>query len=123
MTAIAAVDTLYTVALGDSLSKLAQRYYGDPAKFGVIAVRNNVNPQAILMVGQRLIIPAAPPAAGTGEESTAVVAPSSPGGTSVQQGIETVTVSASVWWKDWRYWAGIGVALGVGYYLLRGRKR
>lgn len=113
-----AVNTLYTVAVGDSLSKLATRFYGDPAKFALIAERNNLQPTSILMIGQRLIIPPAvvpQSTAPTGDAQLTVVD---------GQSIETVTATASVWYKDWRYWVAIGAGtLVLGYFIKRGLRR
>jgi LysM repeat protein len=122
---LAAVDTLYTVALGDSLSKLAARFYGDPQKYPVIATKNNVNPNTILMVGQRLIIPAVespvPPSGGSAASQEYVVTDA--GVPASNQIIETVTTTASVWYKDWRYWAGIAGVVGVLWYFNSGRRK
>ena len=114
-----AVNTLYTVTIGDSLSKLAAKFYGDAAKYPVIAERNNLQPTSILMIGQRLIIP---PAASPVEEVqiqnaqhvpeySPMTAPT--GNLPVNVGIETITSTASVWYKDWRYWAAISAGLIV----------
>jgi LysM repeat protein len=115
-----AVASLYTVAIGDSLSKIAQKFYGDPAKYPLIAERNNVNPQAILMIGQRLIIPAAPSTVKTSDIAPVSVTAETPN-TAGAQPLETVTVQASVWYKDWRYWAAISVGIGAVWYLTRRR--
>lgn len=137
-TAQPGADTLYTVVAGDSLSKIAQRFYGDPLKYPVIADRNAINPQAILTIGQRLILPALQPASvtnvspqsmefGTQFPESTYFTPSSPGGSVPQPygntTIETVTTSAAriQWWHDWRVWAG--VALGVGVLLYVSNKR
>lgn len=106
----ATTDTLYTVVAGDSLSKLAQRFYGDPQRYPEIAARNNIPGNAIITIGQRLIIPA-----GTASGTTL---PSSPGGSApvAYDGnvIETVTTTAAriraKFWEDWRFW---GLAAGT----------
>ncbi len=115
-----AVNTLYTVAIGDSLSKLAAKFYGDPAKYPIIAERNALQPTSILMIGQRLIIPPAPSAVEEVQITAAqripegTVAPT--GGIVPSAGVETVTVTASVWYKDWRYWAAIAAGVGILWY-------
>lgn len=123
----ASVDTLYTVVVGDSLSKLAARFYGDATKYPIIAARNNVNPSAILLAGARLIIPAI----GNRVEEVQVtdaprlpIAPSAgpTGGLPAPQGIETIVSTASVWYKDWRYWAAITAGVGILWYFT-GRRR
>lgn len=124
---MAAVETLYRVASGDSLSKIAQKFYGDAQAYPRIASANNINPSAILYIGQPLRIP---PATEELEEvqitaqrlpsavMPATTFPASPGGSLVDQttGIETVTVAAYVWYKDWRWYAaGAGVAFLLWY--------
>lgn len=110
-----ALNTVYTVVAGDSLSKLAQRFYGDVHAYTRIAERNNLDPQSILLIGQKLVIPAATDPV----EEVQVTAQHLPatlprGGALIDPatGIETVTTTAYVWWKDWRWYAaGGGVAL------------
>ena len=114
----AAVSQLYTVAVGDSLTKLATRFYGDPAKYTLIAQSNALQPTQILLIGQRLKIPAAPGLTPDTQVDTSIVVPTA------QLGPEEVIVTASVWYKDWRYW----VALGLGgavlvYFVKKGMKR
>lgn len=114
-------DTIYTVQVGDSLSKIAQKFYGSPDQYTLIASRNNVLPTAILYIGQRLIIPPL--------DSVGISAPTSPGGsvpTSFDdQVIETVTTTAPRlrWYQDWRIWVAAGVGVIGLMYLLRDRKR
>lgn len=129
-----AVDTLYTVAMGDSLSSIAQRFYGDARYATDIAKRNGIEVQDILFIGRRIVLPGLQrTASSTGTASstveevqvTAQRLPESPGGSvPVNYGgqvIETVTTTASVWWKDWRYWAAITAGMGVLYWLSRRR--
>lgn len=49
--------TTYTVQPGDSLSKIARRYYNDPYRYTVIQNANNIPPPGRIWVGQVLIIP------------------------------------------------------------------
>ena len=49
----------YTVQSGDSLSKIAKRFYGDAQKFTVIAKANNIENPDLIKVGEELEIPAA----------------------------------------------------------------
>lgn len=46
----------YTVAHGDSLSKIAKRYYGDAMAWKRLAQLNNLKNPDVLLVGQKLII-------------------------------------------------------------------
>ncbi len=125
-----AVNSLYTVAIGDSLSKIAQRFYGDARQYPLIAERNSIQPTAILMIGQRLIIPPLPSAQSTVEEVQVTNASYVPvpgtaptGNLPVAQGIETITTTASVWYKDWRYWAAIaGVAAALWMFAPKSRR-
>ncbi len=52
--------TSYTVQRGDSLSRIAQRVYGDPQKYPLIQHANNLTDPGRIWVGQVLVIPAAP---------------------------------------------------------------
>ncbi len=120
--AVASTDTIYTVQAGDSLSKIAQTFYGDAKRYPEIAARNAIAGDSIVYIGQRLIIPAAQRT----QESTA---PSSPGGSvPVAYGneiIETVTTSArrSRVWEDWRFWAAAGGAVALIWFMNRGSRR
>ena len=49
----------YTVQSGDSLSKIAKRFYGDAQKFTVIARANDIANPDLIKVGEELEIPAA----------------------------------------------------------------
>ncbi|MCD5421799.1 LysM peptidoglycan-binding domain-containing protein [Rhodococcus pyridinivorans] len=49
--------TKYEVVAGDTLSKLAQRFYGDATLFLVIAVPNGITDPDEITVGQELLIP------------------------------------------------------------------
>lgn len=123
----AAVESLYVVKAGDSLSRIAQQFYGDANQYPRIAQANGLNPQAMLMIGTRLRIPASQQTAPEPLEEVQITAqrlpefmlPASPGGSLVDPatGIETVTTTAYVWWKDWRWYAaGAGVALVLWYF-------
>jgi tetratricopeptide (TPR) repeat protein len=62
----AADYVVHTLRPGDSLSKLAMVYYGDPAKFTVIARYNQITDADLVRVGQVIKIPLP---AGQGEET------------------------------------------------------
>jgi nucleoid-associated protein YgaU len=69
------MPTEYPVVSGDTLSSLAQRFYGDSSLFPVIAVVNNIADPDQIDVGQQLLIPYVTfrhqVVAGDGEESLA----------------------------------------------------
>ncbi|EYB67331.1 hypothetical protein DEIPH_ctg044orf0052 [Deinococcus phoenicis] len=50
-------DTVYTVKAGDSLSKIAQQYYGDAMEYKKIAHYNNISNPDLIQPGQKLRIP------------------------------------------------------------------
>ena len=50
-------DTVYTVKAGDSLSKIAERYYGDPMEYKKIAHYNNISNPDLIHPGQKIRIP------------------------------------------------------------------
>ena len=54
---IPAVSTVYVVAPGDTLFAIAQRFYGDGLKFGVIATFNGIGNPNLIFPGQVLAIP------------------------------------------------------------------
>ena len=54
--------TTYVVQEGDTLTTIAQQFYGDPAKFDLIVDANNLDESTQLRVGQELIIPPDPDA-------------------------------------------------------------
>lgn len=120
-TAVAGTDTLYTVQIGDSLSKIALRFYGDASRYPEIAARNNIAPNTVLYIGQRIIIPV-----NTVKDTTM---PESPGGSvPVVYGndiIETVTTTAVriKFWQDWRFWAVVGTGAVVIWYVSRKPRR
>lgn len=47
----------YTVQPNDTLTKIAQQFYGDPRKFDLIVDANNIDSATGLRVGQELVIP------------------------------------------------------------------
>ena len=47
----------YTVQSGDTLTKIAEQFYGDPRKFDLIVDANNLDSATGLRVGQELVIP------------------------------------------------------------------
>jgi hypothetical protein len=113
--AVSGAVTIHVVQAGDSLSKLAAKFLGDAARYPEIATRNNIEPQSILTIGQKLIIPAA-----------SVTVPASPGGSvPAQYGgeiIETVTTTATrivPFYRDWRFWLAVGGAAGLIWFLSR----
>ena len=50
----------YTVQAGDTLTTIAEDFYGDPTKFDLIVDANNLSEDTPLRVGQELIIPPDP---------------------------------------------------------------
>ncbi|MDL9936817.1 LysM domain-containing protein [Gordonia sp. ABSL1-1] len=51
----------YTVVTGDTLSGIAQRFYGDPTLFPIIARANGIANPDLIFAGQTLTIPDRPP--------------------------------------------------------------
>lgn len=51
-------ETVYTVKSGDTLSAIAQRYYGNAGEYMKIANYNNIDNPDLIQVGQKLKIPA-----------------------------------------------------------------
>ncbi|GAB16796.1 hypothetical protein GOEFS_014_00380 [Gordonia effusa NBRC 100432] len=69
---------VHPVVAGDTLSGLAQRFYGDPGKFGIIAATNAIRNPDHIEVGWVLAIPdlpAPPRPANPGDKPPDVVAP------------------------------------------------
>jgi len=56
--ASAASPTTYTVQRGDTLGRIAQKFYGDGSKYPIIQRANNISNPSRIWVGQVLIIPA-----------------------------------------------------------------
>ena len=54
--------TTYIVKEGDTLTTIAEEFYGDPTKFDLIVDANNLDESTGLRVGQELIIPPDPDA-------------------------------------------------------------
>lgn len=50
-------DTVYTVQSGDTLSAIAQKYYGDAMQYKKIAHYNNISNPDLIQVGQKIKIP------------------------------------------------------------------
>ncbi|GAA5503995.1 uncharacterized protein DR_0888 [Deinococcus xinjiangensis] len=50
-------DTVYTVQSGDTLSAIAQKYYGDAMEYKKIAHYNNISNPDLIQVGQKIRIP------------------------------------------------------------------
>jgi hypothetical protein len=73
----------YTIRTGDTLGKIAKRFYGDPARFPLIVTTNHIGNPDRLVVGAQLIIPditlAAPPSAPTPSAAPQPVASASQG--------------------------------------------
>jgi N-acetylmuramoyl-L-alanine amidase len=51
------VPTAYTIQRGDTLGKIAKRFYGDARKYPVIQRANNISDPGRIWVGQVLVIP------------------------------------------------------------------
>jgi hypothetical protein len=47
----------YTVVKGDTLGRIAQRFYGDPKRFPLIVAANAIGDPDELRIGQQLVIP------------------------------------------------------------------
>ncbi len=47
----------YTVAVGDTLAKIAQRFLGDPLRYKELATLNNISNPNLIKVGQVIVIP------------------------------------------------------------------
>lgn len=50
-------DTVYTVKAGDSLSEIAQKYYGDPMEYKKLASYNKISNPDLIQPGQKIRIP------------------------------------------------------------------
>jgi LysM repeat protein len=55
--ASAGVPTSYTVQRGDTLGRIAARFYGDASKYPIIQRANNISSPSRIWVGQVLVIP------------------------------------------------------------------
>ena len=60
--AVGEEGTTYIVKEGDTLTTIAEEFYGDPTKFDLIVDANNLDESTGLRVGQELIIPPDPDA-------------------------------------------------------------
>ncbi len=114
-------DAIYTVAAGDSLSKIAEKFYRDPMQYTRIAQANGLSADKVLQVGTRLKIPNG----GTLDPPKTAVPTSAP----VQPGAPVNQVAAKVTpgftalsLSDWRVWVGGGLLLAAAYLLLRRRR-
>jgi len=67
--------TTYTVQSGDTLTKIARKFYGDPHKYPLIQAANNLNASGTIWVGQVLVIP---PVAGASAGPVSSSPPASP---------------------------------------------
>ncbi len=52
------ITTTYTIQRGDTLGRIAQRFYGDARKYPVIQRANNISNPSRIWIGQVLVIPA-----------------------------------------------------------------
>lgn len=114
-------DVVYTVKAGDSLSKIAAAFYGDPMQYVRIAQANGLDPNRVLPVGTKLRVPQAGSvdAEGTTIEEVQVTAQRLPAPASPRvpaQITPTETVTLPAWLLDWRVWVG-GTVLVIGLYL------
>lgn len=74
------VPTTYTIQRGDTLGKIARRFYGDARKYPLIQQANNITDPGRIWVGQVLVIP--PVAGMTSSASNTTSATSTPSRTS-----------------------------------------
>lgn len=51
------MTTTHTVAQGDTLASIAERFYGDGSQFTLITAANGITDPSLIFVGQVLIIP------------------------------------------------------------------
>lgn len=56
--ASAGIMTTYTIQRGDTLGRIAARFYGDPRKYPIIQRANNISNPNRIWIGQVLVIPA-----------------------------------------------------------------
>ncbi|MCX7806873.1 MAG: LysM peptidoglycan-binding domain-containing protein [Planctomycetota bacterium] len=87
-------ETVHIVAPGDTLTRIAKRYYGEEGLFTLIAKANKIDRPNRLKVGQKLVIPPKPPvvAPGHAESSRTVESPAPSGNTGVSgnEAVETL---------------------------------
>lgn len=106
----------YTVQKGDTVSSLAKRYGTTVA---AIAATSGLRDPNKISVGQVLSIPVAPSFDPydmdmSEVQVTAQARPVAPAGDPVAQ----VVNAAASWLRPPRLWVTLGVALGLGYYLV-----
>ena len=89
--------TTHIVAADDTLTTIAEQYYGDPQQFGLIAEANCINSDNPMQLGQELVIPPAP------------IAPL----TYVVQSRDTLSTIAEVVYGEAGYWGLLARANGV----------
>ncbi len=117
-------DAIYVVKAGDSLSKIAQAFYKDPAQFHRIATANGLDASRVLQIGTKLKIPNGgsvdpqrsmtdPEAMGPPAPASRVNAPAA----KVVPGFTALSLS------DWRVWVGGGLLLAAAYLMLRNSRR
>ncbi|RME76178.1 MAG: LysM peptidoglycan-binding domain-containing protein [Chloroflexi bacterium] len=76
--AVTAQPTTYTVQRGDTLGRIAKKFYGDPHKYPLIQQANKITDPGRIWVGQVLLIPplpGTPSAQPSGEVTTTPPAP------------------------------------------------
>lgn len=120
MPATALTTVIYTVQPGDTLSKLALRYYGNAQNYPTIANANDLDPAAILPIGKVIRIPGV---ANPSESPVAAIQqPSLPA--PVQTAVHLPALpSMPVWMKDWRVLLGAGLIGVAVLYFVFGNKR
>lgn len=116
----AAVSSIYVVQIGDTLSKLALRFYGDAARATQLAQANGIGVNDILPFGKRLQIPSA-----QAQLAAPVIIAKTPEQLTDADMLPEQIVTApmrSMWYQDWRVWTVAVLGAGLFLYLNNNRK-
>lgn len=123
----ATMTVTHIVQSGDTLSKLAQKYYGNPMSYPTIANANGIREPFIINVGQRLKIPNVPQS-NLDVDEVAVTAQRLPDPRTASVPARPAAPPAittqgwPVWLQDWRVWVGGALIVGGLLYLMTNKR-
>lgn len=118
----------HIVAAGETLSLIAQKYYGNMMNYPTIANANGIKAPFTIQIGQRLKIPNVPADAyhqpEVEELSVGAQRLPPPATAGLPAKVPSIASQMPAWTQDWRVWLGGALIVGgLLWWLTSGKRR